>query len=203
MRGVGREIEQERLRPILFDEPHALTEPDVGAVALELFELPVPFVGVIEVVVAPVIRGLPNPAATMPDDILKAPVLRTMRSVVAEVPLADHPGHIAGAGKQVCDRLFVPVHHRAPRTGSVTRPCTGVIAGHQRRARGRAERADMEIREAHGLGVEAIQIRRLEDRIPVTGQIAVALIVSHHEDDVGLARGGCELASENRQMPVG
>ena len=120
VRGVGREIKQKRFRPILFDEPHALTEPDVGAVALELFELPVPFVGVIEVVVAPVIRGLTNPAATMPHHILKAPVLRTMRSVVAEVPLANHPGSIAVRRKEIRDRLFIPVHHRAPRTGSVS-----------------------------------------------------------------------------------
>src|SRR5210317_2249894 len=94
MRGVGREIKQKRLRAILFDETHALTEPDVSTVALEFLEFPVPFVGVIEVVVAPVIRGLTNPAATMPHDVLKAPVLRTMRCVVAEVPFADHPCHI-------------------------------------------------------------------------------------------------------------
>ena len=41
----------------------------------------------------------------MPHNILKAPVLRTMRCVVAEVPFTDHPCHIARIGEDVRDQL--------------------------------------------------------------------------------------------------
>ena len=70
--------------------------------------------------------------------------------------------------------------HRASGTGSVGSRVTSVIAGHECRARGRAERADMEIRETHGFGVKPIQIWRFENRIAVAGQIAIPLIISHH-----------------------
>ena len=39
-------------------------------------------------------------------------------------------------------------------------------------------------------------MRRLENRIPMTAQVAITLIVSHHDDDVGFATGGCELRLE-------
>ena len=55
----------------------------------------------------------------------------------------------------------------------------------------------MEVGKPHGLSIELIQIRSLENRIPVTGQIAVTLIVSHHEDDVGPVTGDRGLRLES------
>ena len=33
--------------------------------------------------------------------------------------------------------------------------------------------------------VQPVEVRRLEDRVAVAGQVAVALIIGQHEDDVG------------------
>jgi hypothetical protein len=72
-----------------------------------------------------------------------------------------------------------------------------VPPGEERAARGRAGRADVKLVEAHALGAEAIQVGRLQDRVPVGGNVAVALIVSEKEHDVGLATGECGVGPGN------
>ena len=42
----------------------------------------------------------------------------------------------------------------------------------------------MEISKTNRLRVKRIEVRRLKDRIAVATQVAVALIVSHHDYDV-------------------
>ena len=51
-------------------------------------------------------------------------------------------------------------------------------------ARRRAGWADVEVSEAHRLVVEAVKVGSLKDRVPVTGQVPVALVVGEDEDDV-------------------
>ncbi len=153
MRRVERQIEKERLVFVLLNKADALPEPDIRAIAFEPLELPVPLVGIVEVVVAPVVRSLTDAAATMPDDILKAPVLRSVRGIVAEVPLTNHAGGVPVRAKEIRHRLFVPMHHRAPRTGSVGSGVSRVVARHQRRTRRRAERADVEISKANRFSI--------------------------------------------------
>jgi hypothetical protein len=43
----------------------------------------------------------------------------------------------------------------------------------------------MEIREAHAFAMQPVEVRRFKDRMPMHGHVAVALIVSEDEDDVG------------------
>ena len=43
----------------------------------------------------------------------------------------------------------------------------------------------MEVRETYGLGVESVEVGRLQNWVPMTRQVAVALIIGHHEDDIG------------------
>ena len=104
---------------MLLDEAQALAEPDIRAVALEFLQLTISLVGVIEEVVAPIVRDLPDAAAAMPDDILKTIILRTVRGSIAEVPLSKHAGGIAVLGKEIRERAFVRVQHRAPGAGAV------------------------------------------------------------------------------------
>lgn len=46
----------------------------------------------------------------------------------------------------------------------------------------------MKIGETNRLGVQAIQVRRLQGRISMTGEIAVPLIIRHDQNDIGLFR---------------
>jgi hypothetical protein len=42
----------------------------------------------------------------------------------------------------------------------------------------------MEVAEAYALVVQPVKVWRLEDRITVTGEVAVALVVGQQKDDV-------------------
>ena len=42
----------------------------------------------------------------------------------------------------------------------------------------------MELREADALAVQVIQVRRLDHRIAMDGDVAIALIVREYKDDV-------------------
>ena len=55
-------------------------------------------------------------------------------------------------------------------------------AGHERRAGGRAERADVKIRETNRFTIQRIEIGRLDNRIPMTSKVTIALIVRHDDD---------------------
>ena len=46
----------------------------------------------------------------------------------------------------------------------------------------------MEVGEADALLVQPVEVRRLDDRVAVAGEIAVALVVGHDQDDVGTLR---------------
>jgi hypothetical protein len=77
---------------------------------------------------------------------------------------------------------------------------SSVLAGHQRAARRRADRAaGVILREAHAFSRQTVDVRRSESPLPVTAQIAVAQIVSLNEDDVGsgLRRKGRRKRDEN------
>ena len=47
----------------------------------------------------------------------------------------------------------------------------------------------MEIGQADGLGMELIKVGCLNDRVSMAGEIAIALIISHEDDDIWTFRG--------------
>ena len=63
VRSVGRDVGEEGLVSVGFDELHALIEPDIGAEPFETLMLAVDDVGVVEVVVAPIVGACPTPPA--------------------------------------------------------------------------------------------------------------------------------------------
>ena len=65
-----------------------------------------------------------------------------------------------------------------------------VSAGHQRRARRRARRADVEIGETQALLEKRVGSRRVDDRIAKTGIVAITDVIRHDDDDIG-AFGRC------------
>ena len=58
------------------------------------------------------------------------------------------------------------------------------MSRHQGRTRRRAGRVNVEIRQADALLVELVEIRRLDNRVAVAAQIAVALVVGYHQNNV-------------------
>ena len=48
----------------------------------------------------------------------------------------------------------------------------------------------MKVSQPNRFGGELIQVRCLENWISVTCQVAITLIVGHHDDDVGFVGGG-------------
>ena len=157
VRGVGGDVEQEGFVLIILHEAQGLIKEDVGAVTLEFFlaylSVKGTLVGIIKVVIAVVVRGLADAAAFVPEDILEAFVLWAAGGVVAEVPLADHAGAITRLGEVLGDGELISVQVAAA-AGSAEGPGAGrVAAGHQGRAGGGAEGADVEVGEADGLGV--------------------------------------------------
>ena len=45
----------------------------------------------------------------------------------------------------------------------------------------------MKVGKACGLGVQFVQIRSLQEGVPVTAEIPISLVVGHDQDDVGFA----------------
>lgn len=61
---------------------------------------------------------------------------------------------------------------------------SGVATGHQSCSRGCAERADMKVGEAQGLGMQPVEVRGIQRRVAVSGKVAIALVIGHDQDDV-------------------
>src|SRR5436305_14910170 len=81
--------------------------------------------------------------------------------------------------------------HALALVNSVSEPDFELVPpGHDRCARGRARRAGMEVRKTHALIVQAVEVRRLDQRITVARDVAIALIVGEDEDQVGAPRMG-------------
>ena len=184
MRGVGRQVREERPVPIGFDEPHRAVEPDVGAVARVLLGLAVVPVGVVEVVVAPEVRRLADAAAAVDQDLLESAILRPEGVVVAEVPFAEDARAVAPRREDIRHRHLVAAEQRPAQDRVPDARAVAVAPGHQRGPRRRAGRAHVEIRQADALAMQRVDVRRAEDRIAVAAQVAVALVVGDHQNDV-------------------
>ena len=143
MRCVRRQVKQERLFLVVLYKAMSFAKPNVGAIAIELLKLTISFISVVEVVVTPVVRRLPDSTASMPDHILEASVLRSMRRVITQVPLADHSRHVTRIGEHICDCSFVGVQHRPTGTSSIRSRASRIAASHQRGASWGAKRADV------------------------------------------------------------
>ena len=113
---------------------------------------------------------------------------------LAKAPLADERGGVAGL-LQHAGHGHVARRQRlcrvVARAGIAAHAgVTHVPAGHEHAARRRADsRPGVELREADPLGRQPIEVRRLDDPLPVRTEIAVAEVVGQDEDDVRPRRG--------------
>ena len=184
VRGVGGDVAEERLLAMLLDEAQPLAEEHVGAVAGEAFRLAVHVVGVVEVVVPPRVAGVSDAAAGVVDRPLEPALVGAERLAVAQVPLAEVAGAVAGVAQRVRQRPLVLPQQRTAADGVPDAGAVAVVAGQQAGAGRRAGGADVKVREAHPVGMVAVDVGGADHVVAVATQVAVALIVSQDEDDV-------------------
>ena len=190
---VRREIAEERLplRPAAVDPVDRGIKEDVGAVALGLHERAVAAnhrieIGVPRRVATAAREALPDTAAAVDEDAVEAPLARLVGVFVAQVPLAEDAICVAGRLEKLRQRrgregqpfAFVD---RVGDTGAKFVP-----AGHERRPGGRAGGARVKLREPNALRMQSVEVRRADDGIAMGRDVAVALVIGHHVDDVRL-----------------
>ncbi len=139
-------------------------------------------------------------------EVIEAPILRPELLIgMAEMPLSGDERSIARILQSLRQGAFVrwqAVGVAREDHKSLQPVAHGVAAGHECRARGRANRLAVEGLQAHAFVGEPVDIRCLDLAAPVA-EIGVAQIVGHNEHDVGLlagrecSRGGREV--ENRR----
>ena len=189
MRRVGGQIDEERPVLVRADELHRGVEEHVALVAGARRILPATVVEevVVDAVVAPVVGRTTGAAVAVAQPLVEPTVDRPVGVVRAQMPLAEVAGAVAVVAEDIGHRHFVVAEHVAPANGSPAAHTVGIAAGHQRGPSRRAIAVHMEVAEPHGFVGQAIQVRRLDDRIAVAAQVAVALIVGEQDDDIGLA----------------
>ena len=191
MRRVGRNVCEERLRPFLglADPVQSRVEEHVGAEAVRLDEPTVQANHGVEVAVVGRVRAaasvsLPDAASAVDKGVIETTTLRLVSVLVAQVPLAEDGRLVARIAQHLRqrdrverhplaleDRVSDPVAHRVP-------------PRHHRRPRGRACRADQEPVEPQARVVQPVQIRGSEPWVPVASDLAITLVVRHHQEDV-------------------
>ena len=189
--GIQREIGEER-RPALSFLIHPrqrLSKEHVRAIASGLLEPAVVENGRIEIGVAGRVAAttrirLPDSPAAMNEHLVETAPVRPAILFVAQVPLAEDAGRVAGVFQHLGDSGGFERQALALVNGVRDAVLELMPPGHQRRAGRRAGRADVKIREADAFLPEHVRSRRADDRIAQTGVVAVADVVRHDDDDV-------------------
>ena len=195
VRSVRRDVSVERTLGggLAFDPLGRLLEEFVGAVALGLHELAVvqqgrAIIGILRDIAAAARVALADAAGAMDVHLVETALVRLVFGFVAEVPLAEDTCPVTGLLQLLGKRHRSEGHALAFEDRVRDAVLELVTAGQQGAARRRARRRDLEVGEPDALGAELIEVRRLEDRIPVGAQVAIALVVGQDEDDVRTIR---------------
>src|SRR5262245_40342752 len=111
------------------------------------------------------------------EEVVEALAVRDAGRVdLAEAPFADEAGAVANPFEHFGDRGVLGPQRDKSVAADVS--MAGVFAGHQTAARrGTNRTAGVALREAHTLGGQAIEVRRLNLLLAVAADIAVALII--------------------------
>lgn len=115
---------------------------------------------------------------------MEAALARPPVRLIAEVPFAEDAGCVPGFLQHLCDGGCLWRQPLALKDGMRDAILELMPSGQEGRASWGASRADVEIREAHAFVMKPVEVGRLEDRVAVAGQIAVALVIRQHKDDI-------------------
>ena len=138
----------------------------------------------VEVVVLPEVGHRRDAPAKVVDRLLEAALMRQVREAVAEMPLAEHRGAVAIRGKDLGHRRDAVPEERPPRADRRGTVVQRIFARHELTACRRAHRRDVEVGQPDALIVEPVEVRRLEHRIAMARQVAIAVVVGQQDDDV-------------------
>ncbi len=219
--GVMCEIDEERLIARAIDHFDRFIRQAIGEVFVRFAEFEVWNVAKLPAVelcagVRPE-KGLRR-APIGPADVDVETVCFRVVLPVAEVPFADQRGEVARAvetfrdgilaGGEIPDRFRVaqPALFRSAFLGAF-RPdgevkAGGVFAGHQSRARRRADGHRVGLRKANRFTGEAVEVGRLVQIRPVTAEVGPAEIVGENEKNIRLRRserGRCREAQTGKE----
>ena len=101
------------------------------------------------------------------------------------MPFAENPSRVASLLQCLWKGIGIE-RHAFPLVDRMGNPIfKRHTATHQRCPSRRAGRAHLEIGEADGFIMKLIDMGRLHDFIPHTGEIAHALIIGYHQDNIG------------------
>ena len=188
VRGVGRDVSEERLVSVGLNEFHALIEPDIGTEPFEPLMLSARDVGVVKVVVAPIVGRLTNATSLMIDTELEAPVFWSIRVAVAQMPLTEHAGRVAILAEYIGHGDFTAAQHAASLNRVPDPDAIRIATGHRARNESGAGGVDMEVVEQRSLTAQLVDVGSLDSRVARKGHIAIALVVGDDDYDIGLFR---------------
>ena len=112
------------------------------------------------------------------------------------MPFPVDSGFVTRLDQSFRDRVLLRLHHgtaleRIHQSGSVV-----VSTRHKRSSSGRANRADIESVYRGSLASERVNMWSIEHSVSHGGQISIALVVGHDEDDVWPVVGKGDRANE-------
>ena len=176
------------------DPLRGLGVEEVGAVARGFLELSVVEQSGIKIRVAGRIAAgaginLADAAAAVDVDLVEAAAVGLIRRFVAEMPFAKNPRGVTGRLQHLRQRGGGERHALAFENRVGDAVLKFMAAGEEGAACRGARGADVEIRETHALGAEAIEVGRLQDGISVGGDVAVTLIIGKDEKNIRLGAG--------------
>ena len=195
VRGVEGEIEIERLVGVLrLDVFDRVVAEELGRVALLADRLVVAIpVEHAMLLVREVIQLADHRAVLVVEAALPGPILLVG---VAKMPLADDRRLVAGFLEALRHEPLGGVQAvggDGGNDGGLQAVAERITPGHQGRARRRAHRLHVELRELRALRGELVEVRRLDVRASVEADILPAEVVGDDVDDVGFL---CCLSSQ-------
>ena len=110
--------------------------------------------------------------------------------LLAVVPLADARGAIAPFVQRLRHRDLGRFHRLPIVRDAMASRAQRPAPREQSRARRGAKRVHIEPIKPHALRAQLVDVRRLQMRVAVDGEVAVALVIGDDEEDVGFGLGG-------------
>ena len=133
--------------------------------------------------------------------LIEAVMHREEARMMAEVPLARHPGRVALLLQHLGER-GLPVRDAVPGLRAerpVDADAVGIAAGQERRPRGRADRlGDVEVGEPPPLAREPVEVRRGEPGGTIAADVGISQVVGEDDDDVRRPR--CRVERGRREQ---
>ena len=190
VRTIERQIHEEGPIAAVGDELHGRVGNHVANVAVGLHPCAIVPQGGVEISAVFIdwvgwIARLGQPAPVEHQRLLETLVHGSHGVGIAQMPFAEDPRAIAGGGEHVRHGGFVGVHHRAAQEGIDDSRAIVVAAGHQAGPGGRANGHHVEVHQRRALCRQAVDVRRMDQRVAGGPQLAKALIVGKDYDHVG------------------